>query len=60
MSELIEVTWSGEDRFIPDYGEATKGDKKMLPVEMAESFKQQGLCKIKTSIKKPDSKEELI
>ena len=38
------VEWAGEDRIIPKYGHAAKGEQIFLPESMAESFIKQGLA----------------
>jgi len=58
MINLTEITWDGEDRTIPGYGEARKGKIICVPDDLAESFKAQGLVKKPKTVKKPDPIEE--
>lgn len=58
MSELEEVVWEGENRTIPNYGEAVNGEKISVPPGMAESFRKQGLVKAKKSAKSTKTREE--
>lgn len=45
MTAKTEVIWDGEDLNIPGHGEVKKGDKKLLPVDLAKSFVKQQLAK---------------
>lgn len=55
---MKKVKWIGESRMIPSYGMGVSGEIKVLPVEIADSFIEQGLAKaITTSAKKQTKKE---
>ncbi len=51
MSEKIgaprmtrEIVWTGEEKFIPGHGMARPGEKKTLPVELADNYIEQRLA----------------
>ena len=43
----LTIIWEGEEKIIPGYGYATKGNELTLPDWMAESFVSQGKAKLK-------------
>ena len=45
------VIWIGPERMIPGYGVGTKGEEKVLPNDMANSYVEQELAKWPTDKK---------
>lgn len=39
-----KIVWKAEQRFLPKFGEVQKGDIKILPENIAESYISQGLA----------------
>lgn len=56
---MKKVNWIGEERMIPGYGMGIKGEEKVLPVNIADSFIEQGLAEEvkpkRVNVKKGDS-----
>ena len=42
--EMKSIVWVGPESTIPNYGTATEGEVKLLPINMANSFIEQGLA----------------
>jgi len=38
MSELVEIIWDSEEKFIPDFGRAIKGSSIKVSKQLAEKF----------------------
>ena len=47
MNEMKTVVWDGEPRTIPKYGCVERGTEISLPIDIANSFKAQGLLEEK-------------